>query len=327
MKRITVLLLPLFFVCTACATTTSRDTATEGLSVSGGKKATRSNPTGNKAKKAKKLTLLQLADKPGVTSEELASEVRRIAPWKRQITDELWNEYILPDAVIDEDRDEWRPKFTKIFAPIIKGCRTPTAAAKKINAVIWDTLDVHFSMERDRPNQSPFHSMRIHKASCTGQTILLVCAYRSVGIPARLVTCNWTNRAGNHSWAEFYDKGWHYVGTGDPPPIDTGWEGPEAAEADASDPAKHIYASRATPNGIWLWRTWGVPNIPMVGIVPADDVTESYRRYKERKSIRKTTTIMRPHYIKTGEAIEASPQPSNRGYFIPTGRRNFFRRH
>ncbi|MCR5413661.1 MAG: hypothetical protein K6F50_02900 [Kiritimatiellae bacterium] len=280
-------------------------------------------------KKAKRLSLVELAGKEGVTSQELAEEVRRVAPWKRQLTDEIFNEYVLPDAVIDEAKDDWRPMFTKMFVPVIKGARNPTEAVRKINAVVWEKLDVKYSMERDFPNQSPFHSMRIHKASCTGQTILLVCAYRSVGVPARLVTCNWTSRPGNHSWVEYYDKGWHVCGEDGKSAIDDRWSAILASEADASDPSKHIYASRATPNGTWLWRTWGDPNVPMVGLVPADDVTERYRKYKDlaKKLAKKvkTTTIGRPRIIKTGEVIQASPEPSRRGYYVPKGRSKLLR--
>jgi len=269
------------------------------------------------------------APKAEKTSEELAHEVRKMAPWKRQITDELFNEYILPDTVIDEEKDDWRPMFKKIFFPVVKGARTPTEAVRKINAVIWDKLDVHYSMERDFPNQSPFHSMRIHKASCTGQTILQVCAYRTVGVPARLVTCNWTTRQGNHTWAEYWDKGWHVSGEDGKSKIDDRWSAILAAEADVNDPSKHIYASRATPNGTWLWRTWGMPNVPMVGLVPADDVTERYKKYKDMKiTVKKTvrqSTVGRPRVIKTGETIYSSPEASRRGYFVPSGRSKLLR--
>lgn len=202
-------------------------------------------------------------------------------PWRDRIPAELRTEYIVPDRVIDEEADDWRPLFTKIFTPVVRGSRTPTEAVKKINDAIWDLLDVHYSTKRDKANQSPFHSMRIHMASCTGLTILQVCAYRSVGIPARLAGCNWTTIPGNHSWPEYWDDGWHFCSDGNLPAIDGGWFAPFAAEANAKDPSKRIYASRATPKGTWFWRTWGPPRGP--SNVPAEDVTENYRRFKKQK--------------------------------------------
>jgi len=203
-----------------------------------------------------------------------------IMKWGK-VPEEIAKEWVKPDQVIDEEKDDWRPMFAEKFAPVVKDAKTRTEAVQKINAVIWDLLDVHYSTARDKANQSPFHSMRTHKASCTGMAILQVCAYRSVGIPARLVGCNWTTLPGNHSWAEFWDNGWHHFGDGNPSPIDDSWVGPFAAEADAANPARRIYASRATPNEDFtrFWRTWG--GKPGFSDVWADDVTESYRRFRK----------------------------------------------
>src|SRR6478752_4758171 len=48
-------------------------------------------------------------------------------------------------------------------------------------------LKVGYSTERRAANQSPSESRESGKASCTGLSILLSDACRSVGIPARLV--------------------------------------------------------------------------------------------------------------------------------------------
>lgn len=218
-----------------------------------------------------------------------------IFPWTAQVTDELRREYVEPDTVIDEERDDWRAMFTEIFTPIVSGATNATEAVQRINAVIWDKLDVHYSTERDKANQSPFHSMRIHKASCTGMAILQICAYRSVGIPARFVGCNWTTIPGNHSWPEFYDNGWHFFGDGNPSPIDEGWQAPFAAEA-GEDPAHRVYASRSSYRGTYFWRTWAWPQ--GFSQVPADDVTERYRKYRKaaltKDDVPKDTNYVHP---------------------------------
>ena len=118
--------------------------------------------------------------------------------------------------------------------------------------------------------------------------ILQVDAYRSVGIPARLVGCNWTTLPGNHSWVEFMDEHgeWHFFGDGTPSPIDDSWVAPFAAQADATKSDKRIYASRATPNKerTRFWRTWDFPG--GFSEVWADDVTERYRKYAKKVSIK-----------------------------------------
>ena len=46
-------------------------------------------------------------------------------------------------------------------------------------------MDVHYNVGRDRARQSPRHSMRLHMASCSGISIILIDTCRALGIPAR----------------------------------------------------------------------------------------------------------------------------------------------
>ena len=100
----------------------------------------------------------------------LAQEARKTAPWRETITDEIYREYILPYSSIGEEVDDWRPLFREKFWPIAKTCKTTGEAVALINSKIWDMLDVHYNTKRDKPDQSPFHSMRIHMASCTSSS-------------------------------------------------------------------------------------------------------------------------------------------------------------
>lgn len=202
-------------------------------------------------------------------------------PWCAAFNDEVRQEWILPDQVIGENADPWRPVFNDIFPAVVRGAKTTTEAVQRINAVIWEKLGVRYSIKRDQARQSVFHSMRTGLASCTGMAILQVDAYRSVGIPARLVGCNWTKLPGNHSWVEFMDENgeWHFFGDGDPSPIDDSWIAPFAAEADDTRAETRIYASRSTPNAqkLRFWRTWSEEQGESE--VWADDVTQNYRRF------------------------------------------------
>ena len=211
----------------------------------------------------------------------LAREALRVAPWRETITEGIFREYVLPYSSIDEEVDDWRPLFRKMFWPLVKDCKTTGEAVQKINAEIGRTLGVYYNTKRDKPDQSPFHSMRIHMASCTGLTILQVDVYRACGIPARFTGCNWTTIPGNHSWAEYYDNGtWHFFNDpedGKLAPPDKAWFVPYAAMADASNPRTRIYAARWSPGPASFrlpWRKGGA-----FASVPADDVTASYRRF------------------------------------------------
>lgn len=214
----------------------------------------------------------------------LAQEARKTAPWRETISDEIFREYVLPYSSIGEEVDDWRPLFREKFWPLVKGCKTTGEAVALINSKIWDMLDVHYNTKRDKPDQSPFHSMRIHMASCTGLAIIQVDVFRACGIPARFTGCNWTPIPGNHSWVEYYDNGsWHFFDdaqAGKLMPADEAWYRPYAAQADGSSLRTKIYAARWSPNKdkLCFWSTWRWGDRPST--IPADDVTASYARFK-----------------------------------------------
>lgn len=201
-------------------------------------------------------------------NEALAKIARDSAPWT--IPDDIYRNYVLPDTSVGEDRDAWRPLFREKFLPLVKACKTSTDAAETLNQKIWDILDVHYSPERDKPDQSPFHSMRIKKASCTGLSILLVNACRSVGVPARFVGCRWKNKPGNHSWVEIWDCGeWKHLGAGDSVKANETWFDVDAAQADPDDPRFAIYAACVDPTGMTFpaaWRPDGKTDIPAINV-------------------------------------------------------------
>lgn len=214
---------------------------------------------------------------------ELAQEARKTAPWRETITDEIYREYILPYSSIGEEVDDWRPLFREKFWPLAKTCKTTGEAVALINSKIWDMLDVHYNVKRDKPDQSPFHSMRIHMASCTGLAIIQVDVFRACGIPARFTGCNWTPIPGNHSWVEYYDNGaWHFFDDAQANklmPADESWYRPYAAMADGSNPRTKIYAARWSPgkDKLCFWSTWRGGDRPST--IPAEDVTASYKRF------------------------------------------------
>lgn len=222
---------------------------------------------------------------------KLAREALEAAPWKDTIDEETFREYILPYSSIGEGVDDWRPIYRETFWPLVKNCKTTTEAVQIINSKIWNTLNVHYDTRRDRADQSPFHSMRIHMASCTGLTIIQVDVYRACGIPARFVGCLWTKIPGNHSWPEYYDQGsWHFFGDAEADkilPRDQSWYAPYAAQADESRPEKWIFATRWSVNKQgYLWGAWGRP-------VPVDNVTASYKRFAEKVKDGRVAVVLR----------------------------------
>ncbi len=214
----------------------------------------------------------------------LAAEARAGAPEK--YPDEIYREAVLPYSVIREGVDDWRKEFRERFLPLVAGCTNGYEAAVVLDRRIWDMIGVHYSKERDMARQSPRHSMRTGKASCTGLSILLVDACRALGIPARLVGCYWVTIPGNHSWVEVWSQGrWAPVISGEKERDDGSWFLDYAAYADPLRPDRRIYASRwsPSPQGLRFWLTWDRPE--GWSDVPADDVTAAYTVPRRRFAI------------------------------------------
>ncbi len=110
----------------------------------------------------------------------LACQTWDEAPWKRDVPHEIFLNYVLPYANIDERRDPWRKEFHDRFAPLVKQARTPGEAAVLLNQKVFPLVKVQYSTKRRKAVQSPKESMDTGLASCTGLTILLVDACRAV---------------------------------------------------------------------------------------------------------------------------------------------------
>ncbi len=163
--------------------------------------------------------------------------------WREEISDDLFNNYILPYANINERRDQWRKDFHTKFYPLVESARTPGDAAKILNQEIWDMINVHYNTKRPKADQSPYESIEASMATCTGLSIILVDACRSVGVPARFVGIpEWVHVKGNHSWVEIWDNGWHYLGAGEPGPLNETWFTERANNALPDDPRHSIFA-------------------------------------------------------------------------------------
>jgi len=191
-----------------------------------------------------------------LSNTALAFEAKQKAPWGATTPEDIFLNYVLPYSAIGEDVDDFRADFRARFLPVIEGIQKSGDAAHKINTVLWKMLDVVYSPKRDKPDQSPYHSMRIKMASCTGLSILLIDACRSVGIPARFVGCLWTNNTGNHSWVEVWQEGqWYHLGAFDGEGLNKAWFNKDVVNNIPRDPKYAIFAYAWLPTEENLWRS------------------------------------------------------------------------
>jgi len=204
-----------------------------------------------------------------------AQKARDGAPWKEDITPELYRDCVLPYASLTEKREPWRKMFYEKLKPLVEECKRPGEAAVKLNQSIYELFEVKYhATKRPRPDQGPLESMQAGYASCTGSSILLVNACRAVGVPARIAgVAEWTNGKGNHTWVEVWDNGWHCLGASESKALDAVWFGKAAAAADTSDPMKRVYASRFHKGTMRFPIAWN----PYAEYVPAVDVSAWYR--------------------------------------------------
>lgn len=197
------------------------------------------------------------------------------APWGITIPTDIFLNDILPYASVTEPRDNWRKRLSVISLPLIKDCKTPSEACKALNEQIFKLLKVKYSKKRRAPDQGPFETMETGVATCTGLSILLVDACRSVGIPARIAgTPLWSNESGNHTWVEVWDGEWLFTGAAEQSPqgFNRGWFVDNASQAIKDDRKKAIYASSFKKTGLSFPMVWARD----VDYVCAVNVTERY---------------------------------------------------
>lgn len=207
---------------------------------------------------------------PGYVRENirLALTARAEFPWAREL--EAWRflNDVLPYAVLDEERDPWRADFLAKLRPVVAKCKTRREAILAVNAALRDIVKVEYNTKRRAPNQSPTDSMRQGVASCSGLSILLVDAFRAVGIPARIAGCaTWVTVQGNHNWVEVWDGEWFFTEYyPDKQGLNHGWLLERAAYADPDRPETRIYATSWAPTGEAFPVIWNLRQRAISGI-------------------------------------------------------------
>jgi len=214
---------------------------------------------------------------------DLAYQARGKMPWSKAVPEELFLNDVLPYASVTETREPWRQEMMDLCAPLVKDCKTITEAAQALNAVVFTKLKVRYSTKRDRPDQSPAESKKIGLASCTGLSIILIDACRSVGIPARLVGIpQWANKPGNHTWVEIWDGDWYFTGAceHDANGLNRTWFVGDAALAKKDSIQHSIYASSFKRTKTEFPMVWALG----VKDVYAENVTDRYTAGKKTQA-------------------------------------------
>ena len=206
---------------------------------------------------------------------DYAYRARQAVPWGKALPDELFFNYVLPYANLNERRDNWRKDFFDRFRSVVKDCKTPGEAALALNKAVFPTLNVRYHpTKRPKPDQSPYESTTAHYASCTGLSIMLADACRALCVPTRTVGTQWTKVGGNHTWVEVWDRQWNFVGAAEPAKLNHTWFFANASQADPTLLIHRIYAASYAQTGKYYPLVW----LPYDEDVPGTDVTAFYTR-------------------------------------------------
>eukprot|EP00300_Choanocystis_sp_HF-7_P025014 c26637_g1_i1.p1 GENE.c26637_g1_i1~~c26637_g1_i1.p1 ORF type:complete len:300 (+),score=60.04 c26637_g1_i1:45-944(+) len=217
-----------------------------------------------------------------------ALEARYATDWAQQVPWDIFLNDVLPYASLTEPRDPWRPLFRTKFAPLVNQTTSIGEAAILLNQLSWRIVDPPIIFVAAPPNQlngySPFEVMKQHNASCTGLSVFLVAALRSVGIPARVAGVPHWNLpscssdadpdCGNHNWVEVWvDGSWKFIDQDTTNPLNTSWFYPGHTQYQVPGTQNHsIFATSWNATSTYFPMVWDWSDHS----VPAFDVTSFY---------------------------------------------------
>lgn len=213
---------------------------------------------------------------------DYAYQAREKYSWAKALPDSIFFNDVLPYASLNETREGWRKDFFERFGKYVANSSTIFEAIDSVNKNIRDEVMVDYNTKREKPDQSPFESIRQGMASCSGLSILLTDAFRAVGIPSRVAgTPNWHDSRGNHNWSEVWADGKWYFTEYYPNELNKAWFFADAGKADKNNVEKAIYASSFKPSDTYFPLVWD----QKIRYVNAENVTDRYvDLYKEYES-------------------------------------------
>lgn len=197
-------------------------------------------------------------------------------PWERDsLPPAVVQSALQPDWVFCEESCDWRKPVADIFRPLVRDCTTAREAVLTIASQMTAATGVYYSMERRKANMNALEALREKKVSCTGQSVLLACALRSVGIPARAVwVFTWNHLPGNHTWVEAWiDGGWRMIEFNEKA-FNTPWVMENIGMLDIRNPMQRVYAVGGTDADAVI------PfQIPSGRSLTVEDVTARYQKW------------------------------------------------
>ena len=166
------------------------------------------------------MSLADITDYPDtffLRDVRLSFKAKQEMPWGKEISEELFRHFVLPQRVNNETLDNSREVFYGELKDRVKNLSLYEAILE-VNH--WCHEKVVYTPSDSRTS-SPLASVRTAYGRCGEESTFLVAALRSVGIPARQVyTPRWAHTDDNHAWVEAWANGkWYFLGACEPEPV------------------------------------------------------------------------------------------------------------
>lgn len=146
-----------------------------------------------------------------------ALRARMEMPWGGRVPErEFWH-FVLPPRVNNERLDSARQVFYRALKPRVQSL-SMYEAVLEVNH--WCHEKAVYTPS-DARTSAPLATVKTAYGRCGEESVLLVAALRSVGIPARQVyTPRWAHTDDNHAWVEAWvDGAWYFLGACEPEPV------------------------------------------------------------------------------------------------------------
>ncbi|MFI3315207.1 MAG: transglutaminase-like domain-containing protein [Rikenellaceae bacterium] len=241
---------------------------------------------------------------------EYAYKARTNFEWCASLPLEVFYNDVLPYVTMDETRENWREPFYAMLEPVVKESKDAFAAIDTINKALRDLVNVDYNTKRKRANQSPFESMEINMASCSGLSILLTDALRAAGLPARIAGAPmWITKEGNHNWSEVWVDGKWYIIEYYPAELNNTWFLDRCAAFEGQDDPQHqVYATSYMPTSqkISFPMVWNKRDTSVNGEKVTDRYVARYKELEQQKELQENGTAIEIRAAKKGGDVKIS---------------------
>ncbi|MDE7149652.1 MAG: transglutaminase-like domain-containing protein, partial [Bacteroidales bacterium] len=152
-----------------------------------------------------------------VANVRSAFQARTEMPWGMSVPEREFRHFVLPVRVNNENLDSSRQVFYRELKPRVRHL-SMYEAVLEVNH--WCHEKAVYTPS-DARTSSPLATVRTAYGRCGEESVFLVAALRSVGIPARQVyTPRWAHTDDNHAWVEAWVDGtWYFLGACEPEPV------------------------------------------------------------------------------------------------------------